>query len=564
MSTSVRSFDQIAIAAPCDANWESMIGNDQVRFCEHCHLHVNNLSTMTRSQAMQFVARSRGRICIRLVQSPSGGPLAARMPEQLYRIGRRTSRLAAGAFTAALSITSAAAQSCPSIADASSCPTHQKQNLKDVQTNPLIDEFTGIVAGTVTNHDSGPLSDVTVVLVDRESGEEHYTTTTASGEYSFQGLAGGDYVIWARKPRFQTDRDKAKVSPNSRVRVDFEMRPANVIMLGGAMGSVTVSENPLAKAVSENDLATVKALAFNTRNINAIETPGGMGLLAEAVDHGNREIVEVLLLAGANVNARTEGGRTPLMAVSEKTTVELVRDLLAYGANINARDDFGDDAVIIAAEASNVGVLKELISAGARVDATNSVGHNALFGAARNNVEAVDLLIKSGANLNARDEDGQTVLMAMAPYGELATFQALISKGAALDVTDYEGRTVLMSAVANEDSAIAEFLIRMGADIEAQASDGTTALMVAAQGDRTKTLSLLIAAGSKVNATDAEGLTVLLRASWNASDEVVQALLNAGADVTVKDHEGRTPLAIARERGNDSVAGMLKSRGARE
>jgi ankyrin repeat protein len=486
------------------------------------------------------------------------------MPEQLYSIGRRTSRLAAGAFTAALSITSATAQSCPSIADASSCLTHQNQNLKDAQPNPLIDEFSGIVAGTVTNHDSGPLSDVTVVLVDRESGEERYTTTTASGEYSFQGLAGGDYVLWARKPRFQTERDKAKVNPNSRVRVDFEMRPANVIMLGGAMSSVTVSENPLAKAVSENDLATVRALAFSTRNINAIETPGGMGLLAEAVDHGNREIVEVLLLAGANVNARTEGGRTPLMAVSEKTTVELVRDLLAYGANINARDDFGDDAVMIAAEASNVGVLKELIGAGARVDATNSVGHNALFGAARNNVEAVDLLIKSGANLNARDEDGQTVLMAMAPYGELATFQALISKGAALDVTDDEGRTVLMAAVANEDSAITEFLIRMGADIEAQASDGTTALMIAAQTDRTKTLALLIAAGAKVNATDAEGQTVLLRVSWNASDEVVQALLNAGADITVKDHEGQTPLAIARKRGNDSLAAMLKSRGARE
>jgi len=34
MSTSARSFDRITIAAPCDADWEAMTGNDRVRFCE--------------------------------------------------------------------------------------------------------------------------------------------------------------------------------------------------------------------------------------------------------------------------------------------------------------------------------------------------------------------------------------------------------------------------------------------------------------------------------------------------------------------------------------------------
>ena len=38
MPKSVRSFDRITIPAPCDADWEAMSGNDQVRFCEHCNL----------------------------------------------------------------------------------------------------------------------------------------------------------------------------------------------------------------------------------------------------------------------------------------------------------------------------------------------------------------------------------------------------------------------------------------------------------------------------------------------------------------------------------------------
>jgi ankyrin repeat protein len=563
MSKSVRSFDEINIPAPCDADWESMIGNDQVRFCEHCHLHVNNLSAMTRGEAIRFVARSRGRICIRYIQGHAGGPLTGKMPEKLYNIGRRTSRIAAGAFSAALSITTAAAQSCPSTAPPAASSAQQSVEVADLA--PVFDEFTSVVAGTIANSGKVPVAGVTVALVDRDSGEERYTTTSANGDYSFQNLPAGDYLICARKPRFVSASDKANLHAGSRVRIDFEMNEATrVAVMGGAMIARAVEETPLVKAISENDLATVKALAFTTPTLNAIQTAEGVGLLAEAVARGNREIVEVLLLAGANVNGRTRDGRTPLMSISDKTSVDLLRDLLSYGANVNARDDYGDNAIIVAAGLPNLGLLKELMSAGARIDAMNSVGQNALFVAARNNVEAVDLLIKSGADLNVRDEDGQTALMAMASYGDVALFQALANKGANVDLADYEGRTTLMLAASNEDPAIAELMIRMGANIDVQATDGTTALMVAAEAERDKTLALLIAAGANLNATDAQGQTVLARVAMTGSEEMTQALLDAGADFKIKDKEGNTPLAIARERENEEIVKLLKSRGARE
>ena len=52
-----------------------MTGNEQVRFCEHCRLHVTNLSSMTRHEALRFVSNSRGRICIRYLQLPATGVL---------------------------------------------------------------------------------------------------------------------------------------------------------------------------------------------------------------------------------------------------------------------------------------------------------------------------------------------------------------------------------------------------------------------------------------------------------------------------------------------------------
>src|SRR5258708_17267335 len=90
-----------------------MIGNDQVRFCEHCSLHVTDLSAMTRQAAMRLVARSQGRLCVRFIQRPNGRILTRTVPERLYRISRRASRIAAGAFTATLSLSSAAAQTKP-------------------------------------------------------------------------------------------------------------------------------------------------------------------------------------------------------------------------------------------------------------------------------------------------------------------------------------------------------------------------------------------------------------------------------------------------------------------
>src|SRR5262245_55297980 len=110
MSDPIRLLDRITVPKPCDADWDSMIGNDQVRFCEHCNLHVTDLSSMTRHEAMRLVARSQGRLCVRFIQSPTGGVITTGVPEKLYRIGRRVSRIAAGAFTATLSLSSAAAQ----------------------------------------------------------------------------------------------------------------------------------------------------------------------------------------------------------------------------------------------------------------------------------------------------------------------------------------------------------------------------------------------------------------------------------------------------------------------
>ena len=44
-------FTKVSVAAPCPADWDSMIGGDCVRFCSQCQLNVYNLSAMSKFEA---------------------------------------------------------------------------------------------------------------------------------------------------------------------------------------------------------------------------------------------------------------------------------------------------------------------------------------------------------------------------------------------------------------------------------------------------------------------------------------------------------------------------------
>lgn len=54
-------IDAIEVKNPCSESWEDMRGTASIRFCSHCAHSVNNLSGMTRKEAMRLVRRSEGR-----------------------------------------------------------------------------------------------------------------------------------------------------------------------------------------------------------------------------------------------------------------------------------------------------------------------------------------------------------------------------------------------------------------------------------------------------------------------------------------------------------------------
>jgi ankyrin repeat protein len=503
----VRSFDRLTIPTPCDADWDSMIGNDQVRFCGHCNLHVTDLSALTRQEAMRLVARSQGRLCIRFIQRPDGGILSRTAPKQLHRISRRVSRIAAGAFTATLSLSSAAAQTG---ADSTVGAKREQEAIARMITQP---ESGGSLSGIVTDPNGALISGATLTLTNPQDGFAYVFTTGDDGAYRFSLLKEGRYSLAVEAPGFtRTEMPELELQREVNRNLNFSMEIPQLIAMVEVNAPTTVTEvvtagmvafaepeEPLVKAAFKEDLEAVKQLVFSSLDINVRDQNTRMTALDHAAENGNLEIVRTLVLAGARANLANNSGRTPLMYLRDKASADLVRDLLSAGAKVNARDESGGTALMNAAAYSNAGVVKELIENGAKVD-----------------------------------------------------------------LKDSEGKTALMFAAGNSDLTITKLLIDSGSEVNAKDQNGKTALMTAAEEGDAETLKLLISFNAEINERDDDGLTALMFAASTRDVESVEALLNAGAYVTFKDKEGKTALALARQNEQEEIVKLLESRGAPE
>lgn len=60
-----------AIDSPCPKDWKQMQGDGKRRYCEHCQLHVHNLSAMSPSEQRSLLASAQDRICVAYDESAS-------------------------------------------------------------------------------------------------------------------------------------------------------------------------------------------------------------------------------------------------------------------------------------------------------------------------------------------------------------------------------------------------------------------------------------------------------------------------------------------------------------
>ena len=157
-------LDLVEVKTPCNEDWDKMQGGDEVRFCSHCAKSVHDISAMTRIEARKLVALSNGNLCIRYIRRPDGKVQTIDRP--LYRIGKRATRIAAGAFGAALSL------SVPAYAQGA--PFIPKQE-KSLTRKNKIEAATASISGTVLDSMGAVIPAAKISLTDTKSGKVYRT-----------------------------------------------------------------------------------------------------------------------------------------------------------------------------------------------------------------------------------------------------------------------------------------------------------------------------------------------------------------------------------------------------
>ena len=196
-------------------------------------------------------------------------------------------------------------------------------------------------------------------------------------------------------------------------------------------------------------------------------------------------------------------------------------------------------------------------SATVRADATSDF----IAAAADGDLAQVQRLMASGADVNARQKDGEAALLLAALNGHRAVVVALLEKGADVDVKWNDGWTALMAASRGGHREIVRVLLSKGADVNAEASRGWTALKVAALNGHLDIVQALLGKGADVNGKTDGGMTALMLASKGGHPEVVAALLATGADSDSQSDSGQTALSIAEKDGNTEVVEALRRGG---
>ena len=234
-----------------------------------------------------------------------------------------------------------------------------------------------------------------------------------------------------------------------------------------------------------------------------------------------------------DVNRREPDGSTPLQWAVYRNDVAEVKRLLRAGANVKLANNYGVTPMSLAAAVANTEILKVLIEAGADVESPNADGMTALLAVARTgNVDAAQVLLKAGAKVDARERfGGQTPLMWASARRHPAMMQLLISSGADVNArsTDrnYQRHVTAEGRPKSLDSG------------------GLTPLLYAARENCRACVDTLLKNKADINLPDPDGVSPLLLAIMNANWDIAQQLIEAGADVNQWDMFGETPLFTA-------------------
>ncbi|XP_059387767.1 poly [ADP-ribose] polymerase tankyrase-2-like isoform X3 [Carassius carassius] len=310
----------------------------------------------------------------------------------------------------------------------------------------------------------------------------------------------------------------------------------------------------LLQAACEADMARFKKhLSLETINFkHPLTQETALHCVSTSPYPKRKQICELLLRKGANVNEKNKDFLTPLHLAAEKSHNDIIEVLVKHEAKVDAVDHLGQTALHRAAHLGHLQTCRLLLSAGCDPLITSLQG----FSPSQLANESIQEILQEGACTGNSDTDRQ--LLEAAKSGDLEVVKKLCTLQN-VNCRDAEGRqsTPLHFAAGYNCVAVVEYLLQHRADVHAKDKGGLVPLHNACSYGHYEVAELLVLHGALVNVADLWKFTPLHEAAAKGKYEICKLLLQHGADPTKKNRDGNTPLDLVKE-GDTDVQDLLR------
>ena len=304
-----------------------------------------------------------------------------------------------------------------------------------------------------------------------------------------------------------------------------------------------------------------------------VRLDNGWTPLMLAAVRGHDETVRTLLDARASIDARSRAGETALMGACRHGCLEVARTLITCGANVALCTADGETALVLAEEHEHqvMSVLREgrgvveareharsadadvlaAVRAVIGMSTAEEAGHRALSAAVDDGrVDVAEALIRSGVPVDGVDSDGQsTALMLACKRGSSGMVAMLVRMGADMNARMNHGWGPLTLASHAGHTPLVTMLITAGASVNRTLDDGRTPLMLASAHGDEATVRALLDAGADLNERSGDGETALTASCRHGRMDIAQLLISTGADLSAVTRDGRSALELAEGHG---------------
>jgi len=372
---------------------------------------------------------------------------------------------------------------------------------------------------------------------------------------------------------------------------------------GANVNVICGNKSPLTVAAAKADTGLIEELLNRGADINLMENDRNTALHEAVVsmrygEHSSDDLISkitTLLNHGANVDALNGVGETALqLACSSRPTSEtklkytVIELLLKSGADSNSilsstshSDSRGTSILSYAARHNDVTLMTLLLKFDASLELKDTAGKTALYYAlepdtnifkirySQNNsysTAALELLLKSGAQVNITDENGMSPLSMACKKGALVFVKTLLSWGANPNLTT-KANCPLLTACKRGYHEIAKLLLEREADVQATDEEDNKCVLLhafealSASNPNLSIVNLLLDYGADTNIMTSSGETLFYLACSKGLTSIVQRMLKCGAKVNASKDE-RSPLNAACKNENPGTVELLLSEGA--